>query len=118
MWLKLAAYWKAIDTSTKWQLIIFDAVARSKLMYGLETAALTEALQKKIDAFQRRGLRQILTLKHPYYDRENANFRIYKTAPETVAPDGSRKVRPFSEYHYKCKQNILDMFSGLKMITH
>ena len=46
-WLKLAAYWKATNASTKWQLIIFDAVVRSKLMYGLETAALTEALNKK-----------------------------------------------------------------------
>ena len=32
----------------KWQLIIFDAVVRSKLMYGLETAALAEALKTKM----------------------------------------------------------------------
>ena len=73
-WLKLAEYWKATNASTRWQLIIFDAVVRSKLMYGLETAALTEVLKKKIDAFQRRGLRQILKLKHPYYERENTNL--------------------------------------------
>ena len=44
---KLAEYWKATNASTRWQLISFDAVVRSKLMYGLEIAALTEVLKKK-----------------------------------------------------------------------
>ena len=46
-WLTLAAYWKATEASTKLQLLIYEKVVRSKLMYGLETAALTEALKKK-----------------------------------------------------------------------
>ena len=45
-WLKNAAYWKATEASTKWQLLIYEAVVKSKLMYGLETAALTEAFKK------------------------------------------------------------------------
>ena len=64
-WLRLAAYWKATEASTKWHLLVFDAVVRSKLMY----AALPETLKKNIDSFQRRSLRQILKLKHPYYER-------------------------------------------------
>ena len=48
---KLAPYWKASNASQKWQLIVFDAVIRSKLLYGLETVHLTNALLKKIDPF-------------------------------------------------------------------
>ena len=33
-WMKLHVYWKATNASKKWQLIIFDAVVRSKLLYG------------------------------------------------------------------------------------
>ena len=57
---KLNAYWKAADASKKWQLLIFDAVIKSKLLYGMETVQLTEALRNKIDAFQMKGLRKIL----------------------------------------------------------
>ena len=53
---KLLSYWKATNATAnvKWQLIIVDAVIRSKLLYGLETVHLTEALLKKIDTFQMR----------------------------------------------------------------
>ena len=63
-WFKLSEYWKASNANTKWQLIIYDAIIRSKLLYGLETVQLTEAQQKKINAFQMRGLRQIMKKKH------------------------------------------------------
>ena len=36
-WFKLEPYWKASRAGKKWKLIIFDAIIRSKLMYGLET---------------------------------------------------------------------------------
>ena len=37
---------------------------------------------------------------------ENTDDLIYKTASETIAPDGSRKVRPFSEYHSKMQTKL------------
>ena len=61
-WTKLLPYWKASNANTKWKLRIFDAVIRAKLLYGLETVHLTQAMLKKIDAFQIRGLRKILNL--------------------------------------------------------
>ena len=59
-WYKLLSYWKATNANVKWQLIIFDVVIRSKMLYGLETIHLTGAMLKKIDAFQMRCLRRIL----------------------------------------------------------
>ena len=43
-WFKLLPYWKASNANVKWQLLIFDAVVRSKLLYGLETVHLTDAM--------------------------------------------------------------------------
>ena len=59
-WFRLLPYWKATNANLKWQLLIFDAVMKSKIIYGLETVHLTQAMMKKIDAFQLRCLRKFL----------------------------------------------------------
>ena len=59
-WFKLKPYWKASGASKKRKLIIYDAIIRSKLLYGLETIHLTQAMSKKLDAFQMHGIRRIL----------------------------------------------------------
>ena len=61
-WFKLETFWKAVDCTTKWKLQVYDAVIRNKLLYGLETVHLTQSLQRKVNAFQLRGLRKILGL--------------------------------------------------------
>ena len=57
----------------KWQLLIFDAVIRSKLFHGLETIHLTQAMLNKIDALQLRNLRKILGIAPTYLDIRNTN---------------------------------------------
>ena len=59
-WFRLLPYWKATNANLKWQLLIFDAVMKSKIIYCLETVHLTQAMMKKIDAFQLRWLRKFL----------------------------------------------------------
>ena len=51
MW-KLNGYWKATEASNKWQILVFDAVIKSKLLYGMETAQLTESMMKKLMHFK------------------------------------------------------------------
>ena len=85
-WFKLNAYWKARDTSKKWQIIIFDAIVRSKLTYGLETVQLTDAMKKELDAFQLRGIRQILNKTHTYWNRDHTNKYILELASKTAYP--------------------------------
>ena len=58
-WQKLNLYWKTSSAGKEWQLIIYDAVIRSKLLYNLETMCLTQSLRKKFDTFHLRGLRKI-----------------------------------------------------------
>ena len=72
-WYKLLPYWKATNANVKWQLLIFDAVIRSKLLYGLETIHLTGPMLKKVDAFQMRCLRRILKIPSTFIDRRYSN---------------------------------------------
>ena len=75
-WFKLFPYWKATDASNTWKLIVFDAVIRSKLLYGLETVQLTQAMCKNIDDFQLRGLRKILSMNTTFINRANINAKV------------------------------------------
>jgi hypothetical protein len=107
-WFKLAPYWKSHTASTKWQLIIYDAIIRSKLLYGLETVHLTPAMERQIDAFQMRGLRQIMKYKHTYYDRTKTNAKIIEDASREAYPkEPNRKIQRFSVFHKKRKVALL-----------
>ena len=76
-WFELVDYWKASNASKKWQLIIYDAIIRSKLLYGLETVHLTGAMQKKLNVFQIRGLRQTLKMEHTHTSTETTRMRKF-----------------------------------------
>ena len=64
-WWRLHHYMKASDARNKWQLLISDSVIKSKLLYGMETVQLTDAILNKIDAFQIKGFRKILGKNTP-----------------------------------------------------
>ena len=51
------------------KLRVYGAVTVAKLMYGLSSIPLPKADANKLDAFQMRGLRNFLKIKHPYWPR-------------------------------------------------
>ena len=71
---------------------------RSKLLYGLETLHLTEAIAKLIDVFRMKGLRQILGMQTTYVNRANSNSRVLEEATKAAYPNpnDNRKVQLFS----------------------
>jgi hypothetical protein len=79
-WKRLQTYWKATNASKRWQLLAYDAIIKSKLLYGLETAQVGKAELKRIDAFQIRGIRQILGKKHTFWDRSATNAHLFDLA--------------------------------------
>eukprot|EP00959_Pyramimonas_sp_CCMP1952_P362387 7589644-Pyramimonas_sp.AAC.1 len=81
-WKKLGEFWKHADCSVRLKLGVYDAVVRSKLIYGLESVQVNVALKKKIDAFQLKGLRQILKLQTTYVNRANTNEFVFRRANE------------------------------------
>ena len=50
---KLDLYWRHSDDTVRRRLVVYDAAARSKLVYGLESIQLAESAQEKLDIFQR-----------------------------------------------------------------
>ena len=107
-WFELHNVWvkSNTDRDKRWKLVIFDAVIRSKLLYGLETVFLTDARLKRLDAVQYRGLRQILKVPHTYIDRQYSNAKLLEmsnTLIEQFAKYKPNRIRPFSEYwRHKC----------------
>ena len=57
-WKKMSLFWRKSDVGTHKKLQIYDAVIRAKIVYGLETIQLTDAMKSKIIAFRMRELRQ------------------------------------------------------------
>ena len=86
--MRLHAYWKATNANKKWQLIIFDAIVRSKLLYGLETVHLTQSMARKLDVFQLKGLRKILGMSTTFINRGNTNDKVYAEATKIAYKKG------------------------------
>ena len=88
---------------------MFDAVIRSKLVYGLESLELTAGNMSHLNAFQLKGLRKILKLKTTYIVRANTNKSVFEKASSIVNPKHvpGKDVRPFSEYIHTQQGKLL-----------
>ena len=81
---KLDLYWLHARCPVKWKVLVLDAVIRSKLLYGLETATLSDASQRKINAFQLKGLRKILGMHTTFINRDNTNERVFENCNNAI----------------------------------
>ena len=55
---KLDLFWKKAPVSTTWKLRVHDAAISSKLLYGLESASLTNAEYERLYSLQIKALRK------------------------------------------------------------
>ena len=55
---KLDIYWNKANPTVKQKLIVYDAIIRSKLLYGLESAPMNESVKHSLDIFQMKGVRK------------------------------------------------------------
>ena len=74
---RLKLFWAKAKTSIRWKIQVFNAVVRSKLLYGLECLQLTAADISRLNAFQNKSLRRILGIPPTFIDREQTNARMY-----------------------------------------
>ena len=102
---RLHFFWKKSSCLVRFKLNVFDAVIRSKLVYGLEAVNLTPSLVTELNAFQFKGLRWILTIDHTYVNRDNTTVKILQAANDARNPQKlpNKNIRPFGEY-VQCKQ--------------
>ena len=100
---KLKLFWNKSKKPVKWKIIVYDAVIRSKLLYGLETMELTNAQIDKLDAFQMKGHRRILGIPPTFIDRTWTNKRV----KEEIENQTKKPYKTFSEQWNKSKLNLL-----------
>lgn len=51
---RMTLFWNKANTSIKWKIQVFNAIVRSKLLYGLQAIQLTQTEISKVNAFQNR----------------------------------------------------------------
>ena len=85
VWKRLGIYGKSARCAPRVKLQVYQAVISSKLTYGLESLQLNQEHQRRLDAFQLKGLRQILKITTTYINREHTNEYVYKRASEAIS---------------------------------
>ena len=88
---KLNTFWLHSNCPAKFKLIAADAVIRTKILYGFDSAKLGETELKRIDTIQLNIFRKILGLKTTFVNRENDNNKIWKDVNEKVTAEGKKK---------------------------
>ena len=101
---KLDIFWRHSNCPTKFKIIAIDAVLRSKLLYGMETAQLNEPQMKRLDLFQLKALRKVLKLNTTFINRENTNNHVFAVANARITNEGGKKeITPFRKA-YMCSK--------------
>ena len=72
----------------------------AKLMYGLTSIPLSKADANNIDAFQMRGLRKFVKIKHPYWSRV-FNKKLLEIAKDIQKRTGQELPRETIEQAYR-----------------
>ena len=75
---KLKTFWRKTNASLAWKLQIYNAIIVSQLLYGMNTIHLTNSMQRKLDAFQIKGLRYIMKIEHSFWSHATNTFIIEK----------------------------------------
>jgi hypothetical protein len=96
---RLHVFFRHADAVLSFKLLVFNAVLRSKLLYGMETAALTDAALNRLDVFQLKVLRKILKIPTTYVDRKYTNQYIYQTANAILERQDKTPIRQLSKHH-------------------
>ena len=86
----LKKFWTS-SAKPKWKLLVFNAVAGAKILYGLESLQLTEADYRRLDAFQQRGLRRCLGIPPTFIDRTATNKTVLLAAEQASERKGEKQ---------------------------
>lgn len=112
------------NAETLEKLLVYDAIIKTKLMYGLESLQLDKEQRGRLDTFQLKGIRQILKIpttfgqmkrgQKPTWNNDRTfnlvNAKI-NTVENRLKAGGFfrkyKKVIPLSEYYYSIKRKAI-----------
>merc|ERR1711966_187028 len=102
-------FWNHSNCPTKFELGVFDAVIRAKLVYGLEAVQLPNHLINRLNTFQLKGLREILNMQTTFANRSNTNAKVFQTANRCKNPNNlpGKNVKSFGDYLADKRANLL-----------
>lgn len=86
---KLGLFWSKARADISWKIQVANSILRSKLLYGLETAHLSDRQLKRLNAFQHYMLRRCMGIPPAHIDHTWNNARVMDHA-ETVT--GTRPI--------------------------
>ena len=90
---KLDIFWRHSNISTAIKVYTADAILRSKLLYGIESAQLIKSVSKKLETLQLKVLRKILKLDTTYINRVNTNDTIFESVNQKIKAEGKKKKK-------------------------
>ena len=97
---KLHIFWRHSNCPVHFKLQALNAVVRTKLLYGLESAQLNQTTINKLNAFHMKGLRKILHMQTTFgvmqegTDRQQySNSKAIETANRKLQEEGHTKIR-------------------------
>jgi len=96
---RLHIFFRDGDSSFKHKLQVYNAVIRSKLMYGLESIMLNQTVLKELDAFQLKGLRKILKITTTFVNRMHTNEYVFSRARQELDNPDDPAIQPLSKFH-------------------
>ena len=110
---RLDLYWFKANPSIKEKLQVFDAIIKSKLLYGLESAPLNESTKHELDIFQLKGIRKILGIKTTFIDRSQDTKKIYKQVQSHIDKNTEtghpiRQFKTMSQTYEERKTQLLN----------
>lgn len=72
----LHVFWRNATCPQRFKILAADAVIRSKLLYGMDSAQLTLTTATRLDTLQLKNYRKILHMDTTYINRANTNEKV------------------------------------------
>ena len=102
---KLHIFFYNSDSTIARELQAFNAIIRSKLMYGMETIAFNTSIQNKLETVQLKRLREIFNLQTTYINRTFSNDYVRHQVNVKLQEVKQKPMLSLIEYHRKYVRN-------------
>ena len=110
---QLDKFWRHSSCPESFKIIVQDAVIRTKVLYGMESAELKKSDMDKLNVFQLKGLRKILKMETTFVNRENTNQKVFaaiNNAVNRTSRTPRAEIKPFAQMH---KEQKLKMYKHI-----
>jgi hypothetical protein len=84
-------FWRNSSATLKFELRAVEAILFAKILYGLESAELTESSLQALDTFQLKCYRKVLHMDTTYINRNNTNAAVFRRVWEVLCGEHTHR---------------------------